>query len=43
MFKATLDAALSDLDWWKMSLLTAGHWNKMVFKVPSNQNQSVTL
>jgi len=42
-FKARLDGALSSLGWWKGSLLMAGGWNWMVYKVPSNPNQSVTL
>jgi len=42
-FKARLDRALSNLGWWKVSLLMAGGWNKMVFKVPSNPNHAVIL
>jgi len=38
VFKARLDGALSTLGWWKGSLPTAGGWNKMVHKVPSNPN-----
>jgi len=34
--KARLDGALSTLVWWKMSLLMAGGWNQVIFKVPSN-------
>jgi len=43
MFKARLDGALSTLGWWEMSLLTAGGWNEMIFKVPSNPNHSRIL
>jgi len=42
-FKARLDGALSTLVWWKMSLLMAGGWNQMIFKVPSNPNRSMIL
>jgi len=42
-FKARLDGALSNLGWWEMSLLMAGDWNQMSFKVPSNPNHSVIL
>ena len=38
--KARLDGALSTLGWWKGSLLMAGGWNQMIFKVPSNPNHS---
>ena len=31
------------LVWWKMSLLIAGGWNQMIFKVPSNPTHSVVL
>jgi len=41
VFKARLDGVLSNLVWWKTSLLPAGGWNKMSFKVPSNPNHSV--
>jgi len=34
---------LSTLGWWKMSLLMAGGWNQMSFKVPSNPNHSMIL
>jgi len=43
VFKARLTGALSTLGWWKMSLLMAGGWNQMSFKVPSNPNHSVIL
>lgn len=43
VFKARLDEALSNLVLWKMSLPTAGCWNKRVFKVPSNTNHSMIL
>jgi len=37
VFKARLDGALSNLVWWKgSSLPTAGVWNEMICKVPSN-------
>jgi len=41
--KARLDGALSNLVWWKVSLLMAGAWNQMIFKVPSNPNHSMIL
>jgi len=43
VFKARLDGALSNLVWWKMSLLVSGGWNQMIFKVPSNPNHSMIL
>jgi len=43
VLKARLDGALSNLGWWKMSLLMAGGWNQMIFKVPFNPNHSVIL
>jgi len=43
VFKARLDGALSSLVWWKMSLLMAGGWNQMIFKVPSNSYHSTIL
>ena len=43
VFKARLDGALSNLVWWKVSLLMAGGWNQMIFKVPSNPNHSMIL
>ena len=43
VFKARLDGALSNLVWWKGSLLMAGCWNEMIYKVPSNPNRSVIL
>jgi len=43
VLKARLDGALSNLVWWEMSLLMAGGWNQMSFKVPSNTNHSVIL
>ena len=42
-FKPRLDGAGSTLGWWKGSLPVAGGWNEMVYKVPSNPNQSVIL
>ena len=43
VFKARLDEALGNLVWWKIALLIAGGWNRMIFKVPSNTNHSVIL
>jgi len=43
VLKARLDGALSNLVWWKMSLLMAGGRNQMIFKVPSNPYHSVIL
>jgi len=43
VLKARLDGALSNIDWWKMSLLMAGGWNQMSFKVTPNPNHSVIL
>jgi len=43
VLKARLDGALSNLVWWKMSLLMAGGWNQMIFKVPSNPYRSTIL
>jgi len=43
VLKARLDGAWSTLGWWKGSLLRAGGWNWMSFKVPSNPNYSVIL
>jgi len=43
VFKVRLDAALSNLFWWKVSLLMAGGWNQMIFKVPSNPHHSMIL
>jgi len=42
-FKARLDGALSTLGWWKGSLLMAGGWNQMSFKVPSNPDHARSL
>jgi len=36
-FKARLDGAGSTLSFGKVSLPTAGGWNEVGFKVPSNQ------
>ena len=41
--KVRLDRALSNLVWWKVSLLMAGDWNWVVFKVPSTPNHSVIV
>jgi len=43
VLKARLDGALSTLGWWKVSLLMAGGWNQMIFKVPSHPNHSMIL
>jgi len=43
VFKARLDGALSNLVWWKMSLLMAGGWNQVIFQVPSNRYHSMIL
>jgi len=43
VLEARLDGALSNLVWWKMSLLMAGGWNQMIFKVPSNPHHSRIL
>lgn len=31
-FKARLEGIVSNLVWWKVSLPTAGNWNKMIFQ-----------
>jgi len=41
VFKATLDGALSNLVWWKVSLPMAGGLELMIFKVPSNSSRSM--
>ena len=33
---------LGSLSWWGAALPTAGGWNSMIFKVPSNPSHSVT-
>ena len=43
VFKARLDGALSNLVWWKVSLLMAGGLDWMISKFPSNPSYSVTL
>jgi len=43
VLKARLDGALSNLGWWKMSLLMAGGLEPDIFKVPSNSDQSMVL
>ena len=40
-FKARLDGALGILSWFVAALPTAGGWNWMIFKVPSNPNHSM--
>jgi len=39
--KARLDGALSNLGWWKMSLLMAGGWTGWPLKVPSHPTHSM--
>ena len=41
--RARLDGALSTLGWWEGSLLMAGGWTQMIFKVPSNPYYSMIL
>ena len=41
--KARLDGAGSNLGWWEVSLLMAGGWNQMIFKVPSSPKHSMIL
>ena len=41
--QARLDGAVSNLVYCEASLPTAGGWNSMVLKVPSNPNHSVIL
>ena len=43
VFKARLDGAVSNLLWRDVLLHTAGGWNWMILKVPSNPNRSVIL
>ena len=43
VFKARLDGALRNLVWCKVSLLMAGGWNRVIFKIPSNPYHSVIL
>lgn len=43
IFKAGLDGDGGKLVWWKVSLPTAGDWNKMIFKVASNPSLSMIL
>jgi len=43
VFKTRLDGTLSILVWWKMSLLMAGGWNQMIFRVPFNPYHSLIL
>jgi len=43
VLKARLDRAWRSLGWWKWSLLMAGGWNGMSFKVASNPNHSTVL
>jgi len=41
--KARLAGAWRTLGWWKGSLPTAGGWNQMICKVPSNPTHSMVL
>ena len=41
--KARLDGALDSLIWWSATLPTAGSWNWLSFKVPSNPSHSMIL
>jgi len=43
MLMARLEAALSSLIQWVVSLPAAGDWNYVVFKVPSNPGHSMIL
>jgi len=43
VFKARLNGALSNLVWWKVSLLMSVGWNQMILKVPSNTYHSMIL
>lgn len=43
IFEAGLDGDGGKLVWWKVSLPTAGDWNKMIFKVTSNPSLSMIL
>jgi len=43
VFKARLDGALSNLVWWKMSLIMAGELEPDDLTVPSNPNHSMLL
>jgi len=42
-FKDRVDRAWRTLGWWKGSLSTAGRWDEMICKVPSNPNRFVIL
>jgi len=43
VLKARLDGALGSLSWWVAAMTTAGGWNQMIFKVPSNPSYSIIL
>jgi len=43
VLKARLDGALSSLVWWKGSLLMAGGWKWVIYKIASNSNYLVIL
>ena len=42
-FKASLDGAVINLVYREVSLPTAGGWNQMILKVPSDPNHSMIL
>ena len=41
--KARLDGTLGSLSWWVATLLTAGGWNWVGFKAPSNLSHSMIV
>ena len=41
VFKVRLDGALSNLDYWEVSLPIAEGWNQIILKVPSKSSHSV--
>jgi len=41
VLKARLDEALGSLTWWLATLPTAGRWNWVILKAPSNPSHSV--
>lgn len=43
VFKDRFDKALSCPIWWVVTLLTAGHWDWVTFKIPSNAKHSMIL
>jgi len=40
--KAKFSEALGSLNWWGAALPTAGEWNCIAFKVPSNLSHSMS-